>query len=103
MLVTDVSAAQDNCNTHTGYIIKSDIVALSASPQNTNAWTTAYLPSLTYASWSVGTAKICVRNAYWFENTHVTRWEAGWATGYIYDQCCKATDNAQWWVFRLYT
>lgn len=47
------------------------------------------------ASWSWRTARICIRNPYLFDNTHVSRWEAGWAIGYITGMCCP---GATWYV-----
>ncbi|KAF5694880.1 monocarboxylate transporter 2 [Fusarium denticulatum] len=66
----------------------SDAIKLKNNLQNSNPDQLSYLPARSILEWSLGDAKICVFNKYFFDNTHTKRWEAGWVTGYIKDSCC---------------
>ena len=69
----------------------ADMNSLANWLQNTDPWSQTYLPHQSVAWWKWGTAMICVRNLYLFEDTHIPRWEAGWAVKYIRDNlgCCN--------------
>ncbi|KAL8656929.1 MAG: hypothetical protein Q9226_002435 [Calogaya cf. arnoldii] len=47
-----------------------------------------YLPARSYASWTWGAARICAQNWYYADNTHIKRWEAGWAANEAKNHCC---------------
>ncbi|EWG55583.1 hypothetical protein FVEG_13565 [Fusarium verticillioides 7600] len=75
------------CNTGANFP-SNDAIKLKNNLQNSNPDQLSYLPARTILEWSLGDAKICVFNQYFFDNTHIKRWEAGWVTGYIKDSCC---------------
>ncbi|KAI1505052.1 hypothetical protein F5X99DRAFT_405322 [Biscogniauxia marginata] len=37
-----------------------------------------YMPALSWASYTLGSAKVCILNNYLYENTYVSDWEIGW-------------------------
>ncbi|KAK3684120.1 hypothetical protein B0T22DRAFT_483903 [Podospora appendiculata] len=76
-----------------GSMDKSHISGLQNWLQNTNAWTYIYLPHQSVVRFSYGSAMMCLKNQYWTENTHVARWEAGWATGYVSEHSVNAASN----------
>ncbi|KAK3996567.1 hypothetical protein QBC44DRAFT_365228 [Cladorrhinum sp. PSN332] len=84
---TNALGKRDTCGGfgNNGGIYKPDITALGNSLQNDNPWGMTSVPA--WAGWYVGNALVCVYNDYWFENTHVSRWEAGWGTKYIRNMC----------------
>jgi hypothetical protein len=47
-----------------------------------------YMPKQSSYSWAWGSVKLCVRNNYVFENTHVSYWEMGWGLLAVKNQCC---------------
>ncbi|KAF2258538.1 hypothetical protein CC78DRAFT_478435 [Lojkania enalia] len=47
-----------------------------------------YLPSTSWVSTTLGSARVCVYNNYIFENTHVSNWEIGWGVRSVREQCC---------------
>lgn len=48
------------------------------------------LDKRTCLKWTTGDeVGICVCNDYWFENTHVKPWEAGWGALNRVNSCCK--------------
>jgi hypothetical protein len=102
LVVDDALQKRDGCHGANSQLIqKSDVVALANDLQNTgNPWELTFLPSRSSATWSLGTARVCVYNKYIINdpstNTHVSRWEAGWAVGYINGQCCTAANNPLW-------
>jgi hypothetical protein len=69
-----------------GDINTGDIGALADNLQNRGG--NRYLPSNSWVSTTVGSAKACVYNNYIFENTHVDNWEMGWGVRSVKDQCC---------------
>lgn len=71
----------------------NDMGAISYWFENTNPWTYTYLPhgSLTYWTNSPLNIRVCVRNNYWFDNTHVANWDIGWGVGYVNQYCCGST------------
>ncbi|KAL8849299.1 MAG: hypothetical protein Q9221_005709 [Calogaya cf. arnoldii] len=66
----------------------SDISEMVRQLQNDWPDSLKYLPAKSYASWTWGSAKICARNWYQFENTHIKRWEVGWAANEVKNKCC---------------
>ncbi|KAF5648648.1 hypothetical protein F52700_964 [Fusarium sp. NRRL 52700] len=75
------------CNSGANFA-SNDAIQLKNNLQNSNPDQLSYLPARSILEWSLGSAKICVFNKYFFDNTHIKRWEAGWVTGYIKDSCC---------------
>ncbi|PPR03039.1 hypothetical protein CVT24_012305 [Panaeolus cyanescens] len=75
------------CYTSSYNINRADLTKLSSSLQNNNPWQYVYLPHGYYVAWSLGTAILCVYNRYLTENTHLARWEAGWAIAHIQNSC----------------
>jgi hypothetical protein len=93
----DLEKRGDSCGGSRYLINKSDISALQRDLQNNNPNELKYLPKQSWTGWVYGSALVCVHNYYLFENTHVKRWEAGWAVGYISGRCCTAENNPQWY------
>lgn len=91
-------AKRDWCGVQGDLMTKTDIQWLQSSLQNTDPNALAYVPKRSYYSWTLGTARICIYNDYIFENTHIKRWEAGWAVGYITGRCCRTPGTPQWYV-----
>ncbi|KAL4886861.1 hypothetical protein BJY04DRAFT_212832 [Aspergillus karnatakaensis] len=84
---------RDWCDTLTKFS-EADAVSLQQGLQSSNQGLT-YIPSGSYVNWDLGSARACVWNDYFFENTHVSAWEVGWAVGYINDMCC-AGGGSEW-------
>ncbi|KAH8693364.1 hypothetical protein GQ44DRAFT_792468 [Phaeosphaeriaceae sp. PMI808] len=74
-----------NCNGG-GDINTADIEALANSLQNSNV--NNYLPKQSGLYWTRGSTRVCVRNNYIFENTHVSNWEVGWGAKSVRNACC---------------
>lgn len=55
---------------------------------------TEYVPAGGQVSFQSGTAKVCVLNEYFFDNTHVVHSEIAWAIDFILKKCNCPTD--QW-------
>ena len=55
---------------------------------------TEYVPAGGQVSFQSGTAKVCVMNEYFFDNTHVVHSEIAWAIDSILKKCNCPTD--QW-------
>ncbi|GKT66842.1 hypothetical protein ColTof4_12967 [Colletotrichum tofieldiae] len=103
--ITDAAAAEDSllslekrdsCGAGNRLLSKSSINNLMWDLQNNNPDGMTYLGHGSGTSWVNGEARVCVDNTYLTENTHVKRWEIGWAVGYIRDMCCTASGNPQW-------
>jgi hypothetical protein len=60
--------------------------------QNLNPNTMHYMPHGNCLTWAFGSAALCVKNTYLFENTHISEWELGWAISHIQDHCCSGKD-----------
>ncbi|PPR03040.1 hypothetical protein CVT24_012306 [Panaeolus cyanescens] len=75
------------CYTTNYNINREDMTALSADLQNNNPQSLTYLPANHWISYRYGTALLCLFNDYVFENTHLSRWEAGWAIKNIQETC----------------
>ncbi|GKT76917.1 hypothetical protein ColTof4_09340 [Colletotrichum tofieldiae] len=86
---------RDDCGTLGALFSKNNINNLMWDLQNNNPDGMTYVPHNNFVSWSNGDAQVCVKNTYFTENTHVKRWEVGWAVGYIRDMCCTASGNSQ--------
>lgn len=87
---------RDWCNDPSmGEFDMSDALALQKDLQNNNPSQLFPVNHGGWQSWTLRTARICISNNYIFENTHVSRWEAGWAIGYDIQICC--TKNASRW------
>ncbi|KAK1952029.1 hypothetical protein LY78DRAFT_697864 [Colletotrichum sublineola] len=86
---------RDECGTNGPLFSKNSINNLMWDLQNNDPDGMQYVPHNNLVSWSNGDAQVCVKNTYAFENTHVKRWEVGWAIGYIRDMCCTASGNPQ--------
>ncbi|RFU72002.1 hypothetical protein TARUN_10259 [Trichoderma arundinaceum] len=80
---------RDQCQLVEKWFDSDDGRALQKSLQTNNPDEMTYLPHGYIHEWWLGGARVCVYNHYWFENTHVKRWEVGWAVGYILDKCCN--------------
>ncbi|KAK3986519.1 hypothetical protein QBC44DRAFT_402435 [Cladorrhinum sp. PSN332] len=83
---TEAVVKRDHCNFSQG-ITRSDVVALSNELMNNSPWTWSYLEHGWVRWWTWGSARICLYNDYWFENTHVSRFEGGWAAEFIMNSC----------------
>ncbi|KAL0936105.1 uncharacterized protein CTRU02_208320 [Colletotrichum truncatum] len=92
---------RDSCGTRGPLFDKQSISSLKWDLQNNNPNGKAYVPRQSWFSWSICNARVCIKNSYLTENTHIKRWEAGWAVGYIQDMCCYAGGNSQWYVLFL--
>ncbi|KAL0943132.1 uncharacterized protein CTRU02_201018 [Colletotrichum truncatum] len=90
---------RDDCGTLGALFSKNSINNLMWDLQNNNPDEMTYVPHNNFVTWSNGDARVCVKNTYFTENTHVKRWEVGWAVGYIRDMCCNASGNSQWYVY----
>ncbi|KAF5619159.1 monocarboxylate transporter 2 [Fusarium tjaetaba] len=82
------------CNTGANFP-SNDAIKLKNNLQNSNPDQLSNLPARSILEWSLGDAKICVFNKYFFDNTHIKRWEAGWVTGYIKDSCCGGNSQCR--------
>ncbi|KAL0932847.1 uncharacterized protein CTRU02_211810 [Colletotrichum truncatum] len=67
----------------------NDAATLSAQLQKIGPNDMTYVGHHQTVTFQWGSAKICIYNAYWSQNTHVSNWEAGWVTGYIKNKCCS--------------
>lgn len=90
--------ARGDCGGSTQIMDKDDVLALAQDLQNNNPNDMTDFPARARQHWSNGTAQVCIENNYYFEHTHVSRWEVGWAVKYIYDNCCNTAANSQWSV-----
>ncbi|KAM7209715.1 hypothetical protein V8F20_000118 [Naviculisporaceae sp. PSN 640] len=68
---------------------KSDANYLGNWLQNNNPWSMKQLNHGARDQWTYGSVRLCVKNEYLTENTHVSRWEEGWAVKYIMGKCCS--------------
>ncbi|PPR00742.1 hypothetical protein CVT24_000948 [Panaeolus cyanescens] len=98
---TDVNRAS-SCYSTKLNINRADLTALSSDLQNNNPWALTYVPSGQRIGWYLGSALVCIYNDYIFENTHVTRWEAGWAIKYIQDTCFYTGSGVWYGCFFLF-
>lgn len=105
--LTDISAVEDletsiekrdSCGAGNILVSKSGVNDLIWDLQNNNPDGLTYLPHGGHTDWARGDVRVCVDNTYVFENTHVRRWEVGWAMSYIRDMCCSTSGNPQWYV-----
>ncbi|KAK4158686.1 hypothetical protein QBC43DRAFT_294811 [Cladorrhinum sp. PSN259] len=79
---------RDSCSVgNNDGIYKPHISNLRHQLQNDDPWSTLFVGASQWTGWYVGNAVVCIYNDYWFDNTHVSRWESGWVTGYIQDMC----------------
>ncbi|ORY16975.1 hypothetical protein BCR34DRAFT_584035 [Clohesyomyces aquaticus] len=88
-------AKRDDCGSTRHLVNKNDIIAMANDLQNNNPNGNAYVGHQSWTAWTLGSASVCIHNWYLTENTHVTRWEAGWAVRYISDRCCNVAGNSQ--------
>ncbi|KAF6804361.1 hypothetical protein CMUS01_14868 [Colletotrichum musicola] len=72
---------------------QADADALQRDLQNNSPDSMSFVGAWSSVSWSWGTAKVCIANQYLADNTHIKRWEAGWAMGYIKDMCCSGKSS----------
>jgi hypothetical protein len=87
--------AYDDCRSRGGnndIYVSADARSFSNNLQNLNPNTMHYMPHGNCLTWAFGSAEICVKNTYLFENTHVSEWELGWAISHIQDHCCSGQD-----------
>jgi hypothetical protein len=80
---------RDWCDWDIMLLSKSDAEGLRNNLQGSDPWNQVYLPHKSYKYWVWGNAKLCIVNAYVFENTHISRWNAGWAVDYMLQMCCS--------------
>ncbi|KAK3328798.1 hypothetical protein B0H66DRAFT_539363 [Apodospora peruviana] len=85
-------AARDGCNSGNIFNV-NHAVSLANDLQNNSPDQMTEANHRSWHSWTWGEARICIYNNYVFENTHVKRWEVGWVTKYIYNQCCNPGGN----------
>ncbi|KAF6803180.1 hypothetical protein CSOJ01_11095 [Colletotrichum sojae] len=86
---------RDECGAGNILVSKAGVNALISDLQNNNPDGLTYLPHGSGTNWARGDVRVCVDNTYVFENTHVKRWEVGWAMSYIRDMCCSTSGNPQ--------
>lgn len=77
----------DACGIGGTCIQPGDVSGMAADLQNNNPDALTFVGARGWAAWSYGTAAICVFNDYYLDNTHLSRWEAGWVTGFIGNEC----------------
>ncbi|GKT94903.1 secreted protein [Colletotrichum tofieldiae] len=81
LITADLEKRADWCTSGSNYN-QDNATELQRQLQNDNPNGLSYLPAWSTVSWSLGTAKVCISNQYLSDNTHIKRWEAGWAMGY---------------------
>jgi len=93
--ITAVSgmAKRDNCGIGGSGIQPADIYSMVGDLQYNDPDSLRYVAHGNWIAWTVGSATICLFNDYLTENTHVSRWESGWAASFIQNEC-GCTSNA---------
>jgi hypothetical protein len=87
---------RDRCNNNNvAQFTKLSASYLKATLQTTNPWALTNLNWRTYTWWDWGDARVCVYNDYLPVGVSVSRWEAGWAVGYLLTVCCN-DQNSDW-------
>ncbi|KAI4191638.1 MAG: hypothetical protein LQ346_004684 [Caloplaca aetnensis] len=84
---SSILSKRADCYTGSG-INTPDLTELARQLQNDNPDQLTYLPALSWTAWTYGSARTCVYNNYVYDNTHVKRWEAGWGSVSVKNQCC---------------
>ncbi|KZL80909.1 hypothetical protein CI238_06646 [Colletotrichum incanum] len=92
LITTGLEKRADWCTSGSNYN-QDDATELQRQLQNDNPDGLSYLPAWSTMSWSLGTAKVCISNQYLSDNTHIKRWEAGWAMGYVRNLCCSGKSS----------
>ncbi|KAK4206154.1 hypothetical protein QBC37DRAFT_301368 [Rhypophila decipiens] len=85
--------ARDGC-VRQGTLNVQHAVNMANELQNNNPDALPNAPKRSWNTWSWGEARICIYNNYYFENTHVKRFEVGWVIRHIYNLCCNPGGNS---------
>lgn len=97
---TEISALfkRDRCyNTGADVTINiEDARNLQRSLQNDSPNSMVFVGQANHVTFYWGAVKLCIQNAYVFENTHIKHWDAGWAIGYLLNWCCDG-GNQKWY------
>ena len=81
------------CNWGGASIYLDDIDEMVRQLHNDYPDQLSYLPARSYVGWNRGEARICAQNRYYADNTHVKRWEAGWAANVVRNECCPGSPS----------
>jgi len=89
---------ENNCHGAGHWLNRHDANNLANDLQNNNPGQMHAVNNRRSISYELGTAKVCIENYYWYDNTHVSRWEIGWVIRYMLETCpsCSPARFSDW-------